>query len=508
MSTALTGPGRAYERSPEERHIMCYMDDGRLLVSKSHTNDARVTSFKAFLQRKKESVTVVPVDMQSISDAYESSTAPTKDASTKMQKMAMDLFYRGVLARASDIHIRVSKRYRTQVFFRIHNDLTHIEEHSSELGEQLCTAIYQAMCDVSDSTFKLTGQQDARISDRSKLPEVVDGIRIATTGTVDGHLMVLRLLYNDAHDGDIKSLGYADQHINAFTLMKRRPTGINIIAGPTGSGKSTTQARLLTGFIQETNGRKHVITVEDPPEYPIQGAVQTPVTNAETESERSLEFQRSIAATMRLDPDVIMIGEIRDTASADLALRAAMTGHQVWSTLHANNALAIIDRLRDLGIPLPLLCDPSIITGLICQRLVKTLCPHCKKPLKTAQKGYKEHDINRILAALRNTEHVYVMGKGCAKCNHTGTAGRTALAEIIIPDEQLMQFIQKEDRIGARRYWKNDQQGRSMISHAIEKAEAGLIDPFMAEDAIGPLIMEDIESDFRINSHEIKVATV
>jgi len=507
MAPILTSVGKPYAQSPEVQQILCYYEDGKLLVSKSHANDPRALSFKAYLTRKKEPINIKFVDMQQIADAYAAESkgdiTNKKESATKMEKMAKDLFHRAVAMHASDIHIRVSQRRRTKILFRVHNDLTLIEEHSSEIGEQLSTAIYQTMCDVSDTTFKILGRQDARISDRAKIPEKLDGIRIATAPQVDGHIMVMRLLYNDTSSGDIKPLGYSDAHVAAFTFMKRRPTGINIIGGPTGSGKSTTATRILTGYIQETHGRKHVITVEDPPEYPIENAVQTPVTDAESEAERSLEFQRAISSAMRLDPDVIFIGEIRDTASATLALRAAMTGHQVWSTLHTNNALAILDRLRDLGVPLALLCDPTIITGLACQRLVKTLCPSCKVSFKDSIRKYREEDAERVLMSLKDVAQVSVTGPGCSKCNNTGTAGRTVLAECIIPDERLMQFIQKEDRMGARKYWRDVLQGKSMIDHAITKVESGIIDPFTAEDTIGPLIMDAIESDFTIHHDEI-----
>lgn len=508
----LTSKGRQYEQSPEVQKILCYFEDGTFLLSKSHTQDPRVLSVQARLARMKARVNIKEVDMQKIADAYalehKNDPVSKKDASSKMEQMAKDLFHRAVALHASDIHIRVSQRGNTKILFRVHNDLKLTDEQSYEIGGLLCTAIYQTMCDVSDTTFKVMGRQDARISDRTKLPDKLDGIRIATAPQVDGFIMVMRLLYSDTSKGEIKSLGYADDHIFAFNFMQKRPTGINVIGGPTGSGKSTTQTQLLSKFIRDTKGRKHVITVEDPPEYPIDGAVQTPVTDAEGEEARSREFQRAISSAMRLDPDVIMIGEIRDSASASLAMRAAMTGHQVWSTLHTNSALAILDRLRDLGVPLALLCDPTIITGLACQRLVKTLCPSCKVPFTQVLKTYPQKDVERIFKVIINPDHVHVTGKGCEKCNHSGTIGRTVLAECIIPDERLMHFIQQENRMGARTYWRSELEGKSMIDHAIQKTELGFIDPFVAEDTVGPLIMDAIEADFSINPQEIRGVSI
>jgi len=181
--------------------------------------------------------------------------------------------------------------------------------------------------------------------------------------------------------------------------------------------------------------------VEDPPEYPIPGAIQTPVANVSTAEERSAAFQAAIKAAMRLDPDVIMIGEIRDTPSASLALQAAMTGHQVWTTLHANNSIAIVDRLIDLGVPAEILCDPAIVSGLVSQRLVKTLCPHCKVSLKNAIGSLSIREEYERIAKYIDLESVYIKGEGCDKCSGSGLLGRTVVSEVILPDNKIMEFF-------------------------------------------------------------------
>lgn len=503
-------PSSTYEEvvgqfSKEVKEILCYQEDGRLLISKTHRWKPEVSSIIARLKRLSMPHQIQYVDLSVISQMQEA-LAQNKDAvgKTDMQRASMQLFEKACTMRASDIHIRVSTLKNTSVHFRVHGDLELVEEHPSDWGAQLCTTIYQSMADVSDATFETMNRQDARIASRKSIPSGVDGIRIATTPQVDGFVMVLRLLYNDTVESfDLGLLGYLDRQQSAIELMKRRPTGVNIIAGPTGSGKSTTLQRTLGALIKESHGRKHVITVEDPPEYPIPGAVQTPVTNAETEEDRSRAFQSAIKACMRLDPDVIMIGEIRDTPSARLAIQASMTGHQVWTTLHANGAFAIIDRLLDLGVTIESLSDHSIITGLICQRLVKVLCPHCKVKLIETMERYTETQRRRVAAVVEDIERVYVTGNGCAHCWNTGSNGRTVVAETITTDPRLMSFIRARDRIGAMSYWKNEQGGKTMLGHAIELVVRGEIDPFAAEDIVGPLNMEEIESDNRIDQHEL-----
>src|SRR5690606_21821495 len=156
----------------------------------------------------------------------------------------------------------------------------------------------------------------------------------------------------------------APPQVNMIKRMRALPMGINIIAGPTGSGKSTTLQRCLSTLIRERRREISVFTVEDPPEYVIDGAQQMPVTNANTADERKAQFTKAINASLRSDPDVIMIGEIRDSSSAKLAFEAAMTGHQVWTTVHATDGLTIVSRLKDIGVEAYKLFDSTVVTGL------------------------------------------------------------------------------------------------------------------------------------------------
>lgn len=473
-----------------ELDTMVYFEDTTsvLFVSKDHAFHAGVRSYMQMLRNKGHSPDVQQVAMDVIRTKRANITENKASVlvMSEMQLTAKDIFRKAVLSRASDIHIRVSFKGHTKVLFRIHNDLEQIAEHPASWGKMLCSAIYTAMSDISDSTYEELARQDGRISGRDRLPAGLDGIRIATTPQVDGNVMVLRLLYNDADKStDVCALGYSEVQRDSLALMKRRPTGINIIGGPTGSGKSTTLQRTLLSIHQECRGTKHIITVEDPPEYPMPGIVQTPVADAHTDEERSAAFQAAIKATMRLDPNVIMIGEMRDTPSVRLAIQAAMTGHQVWSTVHANSAFAIIDRMVDLGISLNMMSDPSIVTGLICQRLLKVLCSHCKKPLAQLLERYSEEDQARVMASV-DLSATHVAGDGCEHCRGTGIIGRTVVAEVVVPDQALMAFVRKGDRDLAIDYWRA-RGGLTMLDSAIIKINAGLIDPFQAEDEVGPL---------------------
>jgi len=481
----LTAKGGEITISDDLRAIVALLDDGRLMVSKSHVFNPHVRGFMGRLTHLKREYTVHQCDLAVIAGFYENSV--TSESHSNMQVTAMQLFDRAVEARASDIHIRVSSRTRTQILFRIHNDLTYIEEHTFDFGDQLCTTIFQAMADVSDATFEKMSRQDARISEKGKIPANLDGIRIATSPQVDGYIVVLRLLYNDAaKDLDLGRLGFDAVQSAAVENLKKKPTGVVLIGGPTGSGKSTTLQRILSSIIAACHGRKHVITVEDPPEYPIVGAVQTPVTNMESEEDRSREYQKAIKAAMRLDPDIIMLSEIRDNPTGRLAIQAAMTGHQVWTTVHANNALAIIDRLVDLGVSQPLITDPTIVAGLVCQRLVKQLCPHCRRPLADHLHEFEQRTQDRFMRVL-NVGTVFVRGEGCAHCKNSGTLGRTVVAEVIVTDDRLMSYLRANDRMAAQEYITKELGVISMLEHAIQKINEGLVDPLQAEEVVGPL---------------------
>jgi type II secretory ATPase GspE/PulE/Tfp pilus assembly ATPase PilB-like protein len=495
----------AFAASVEERKMLCLLSDGRLLIAEGQGLNPHVLSYRARLDKMKRPYRAEFVTIEVIGRFYGSAggeMAGRHQEHTMMQVTAKDLLKRACRERASDIHIRVRKN-SAEILFRVHNDLVRTETHPKEYGERLLATLYGAMTSVSDNSYKPTERQDAAISDRDKLPAQLYGVRIATAPTSEGAVMVLRLLYNDAGDNiDLRPLGFSETHAAMLQQLKEQPIGMNIISGPTGSGKSTTLQRILCGELIEAEGKLHVITVEDPVEYPIEGAVQTAVTNANTEEERSRLFSAAISNAMRLDPDTIMIGEMRDRASAQNALRASMTGHQVWTTVHANSAVAIVDRLLDLGLPMSLVADHTVVTGLISQRLVKVLCPHCKKSLAEHQHELPDAVRSRVRHALgERFDSACIVGPGCSHCRQQGTIGRSVIAEVILPDEQFFKYIRAGEKTAAVQYWLTELGGRTILDHAIDKVAAGVLDPRMAEKMVGHLTIGARQAGIQAGMH-------
>jgi type IV pilus assembly protein PilB len=261
--------------------------------------------------------------------------------------------------------------------------------------------------------------QDGRIN--FKHQEQQFDIRVSILPTLHGEKVVLRLLNNDATDIDLNKLGFSSFDLNNYLQGVKRPNGILLISGPTGSGKTTTLYATLKFLNKET---RNILTIEDPVEYTLEG-----INQVQLKESIGLGFASALRTFLRQDPDVIMVGEIRDTETANMAIRAALTGHLVLSTIHTNSAWGTVSRLIDMQIP-PFLVA-STLTTTAAQRLIRLLCPHCKK-----EQEFKSDLYPKQFKPYTKVSHHY-LPNGCEECYYTGYKGRKAVYEVIPIDQEL-----------------------------------------------------------------------
>jgi general secretion pathway protein E len=320
---------------------------------------------------------------------------------------------------ASDIHIETYEK-RLSVRLRVDGVLREIVQPRRELAPLLVSRIkVMARLDIAEKRVP----QDGRISLRLAGREV--DVRVSTMPSSNGERVVLRLLDKQASRLDLSHLGMSAHDHGEMRALISKPHGIILVTGPTGSGKTTT---LYAGLTELNDKSRNILTVEDPIEYQLEGIGQTQV-NTKVE----MTFARGLRAILRQDPDVVMVGEIRDLETAEIAVQASLTGHLVLSTLHTNSAVGAVTRLHDMGIE-PFLLSSSLL-GVIAQRLVRVLCKECREP----------YVVDTYACAVLGVDPaepptVY-KAKGCVHCNGLGYRGRTGIYEVIVIDEEMRRLI-------------------------------------------------------------------
>ncbi len=323
---------------------------------------------------------------------------------------------------ASDIHIETFEK-ALSIRFRVDGVLRDVLTPSRKLAPLLVSRVkVMAKLDIAEKRVPQDGRISLRIGGRA-----VD-VRVSTMPSSHGERVVLRLLDKNATRLDLHSLGMTESNQQSFRRLIERPHGIFLVTGPTGSGKSTT----LYAGLQELNcNERNILTVEDPIEFDIDGIGQTQVN-----PKVDMTFARGLRAILRQDPDVVMVGEVRDLETAQIAVQASLTGHLVMSTLHTNTAVGAITRLRDMGIE-PFLLSSSLL-GVLAQRLVRTLCPDCKE-------AYPADNSQKKLFGMKKSESLTLYrASGCPQCNNKGYRGRTGIHELLIVDEKVQSLIHDE----------------------------------------------------------------
>ncbi|AMR66591.1 type II secretion system ATPase GspE [Aquipseudomonas alcaligenes] len=324
-----------------------------------------------------------------------------------------------IKAGASDIHLETFEK-RLVVRFRVDGILREVIEPRRELAALLVSRVkVMARLDIAEKRVP----QDGRISLKVGGREV--DIRVSTLPSANGERVVLRLLDKQAGRLSLQHLGMSERDRRLLDDNLRKPHGIILVTGPTGSGKTTT---LYAGLVTLNDRSRNILTVEDPIEYYLEGIGQTQVN-----PRVDMTFARGLRAILRQDPDVVMVGEIRDQETADIAVQASLTGHLVLSTLHTNSAVGAVTRLVDMGVE-PFLLSSSLL-GVLAQRLVRVLCVHCReaRPADEAECA--------LLGLDAASQPQIYHAKGCPECHQQGYRGRTGIYELVIFDDQMRTLV-------------------------------------------------------------------
>ncbi len=329
------------------------------------------------------------------------------------------LLTQAIRENASDIHLEAFEE-RSVVRFRVDGVLRDVVQPQRALHGALVSRLkVMARLDIAEKRLPQDGRISLRVGDRP-----VD-VRVSTLPTQHGERIVLRLLDKRSTRLDVAELGMDASMRRSFDHLIHAPHGIVLVTGPTGSGKTTTLYAALSELDRQ---RLNILTIEDPIEYDLDGVGQTQV-----HTKIGLTFAQGLRTILRQDPDVVLVGEIRDLETAEIAVQASLTGHLVLSTLHTNSAIGAVTRLLDMGVEGFLIA--SSLNGMLAQRLVRRLCSHCREPVSLEQRQ------RILLGVAEGTDVIVYKPDGCERCDGTGYRGRTGIFELIVVDDALRGLI-------------------------------------------------------------------
>lgn len=361
--------------------------------------------------------------------------------------------------RASDIHLEPQPDGGLRVRYRIDGILRNITTLPADVSRRAIVALkVMADMDIAESRRP----QDARIGTKYSVGQNEDmglDMRVSTLPCIGGEKAVIRLLPRENPFSEVEELGFSSQSLKTFLRWLKQPQGMIILTGPTGSGKtSTLYTSLQTIATEDVN----VVTVEDPVEYVLPQITQTQVNET-----AGMTFAAGLRAILRQDPDIIMVGEIRDLETADTAIRAALTGHRVLTTLHTNDAVSAVPRLKDIGQDPGLLSDALL--GIVAQRLVRRVCPHCAEPYHPTTEDLEVLGLENQAVSFEHWRH----GKGCSKCFNSGFLGREGVMEVLDVDNVVRQLIYEGTMTDLNLYLQSAH-FPSFLVGAVEKVTQGI----------------------------------
>src|SRR3989339_152232 len=355
----------------------------------------------------------------SVPEKNTGSVMPDIAEESGISKLVNLLIIQAVQERASDIHIEPEEN-RTRVRYRIDGILQEASSPPSHLHLALVSRIkIMSSLDIAETRIP----QDGRLSYNFEAREI--DVRVSTCPTIHGEAVVLRLLDKHGMLLSLSDMGFSEDNLKLFGEMLKHPYGIILVTGPTGSGKTTS---LYAALSHINTPERNILTIEDPVEYELSGIRQSQIN-----PKAGLTFGNALRSLMRQDPDVILVGEIRDIETSGIAIEAALTGHLVFSTLHTNDAPGALTRLTDMGVE-PFLTSSATV-GVVAQRLLRKICEECKEKVNLPKK------IVESISFFKDKDVTFYHGKGCKSCRNSGYKGRTGIFEIFTMTEEIRQLV-------------------------------------------------------------------
>ncbi|MHB1702274.1 MAG: ATPase, T2SS/T4P/T4SS family [Acidobacteriaceae bacterium] len=426
----------------------------------------------------------------------------TVPPSMDMRQMAITLLKRAGEHNASDMHVLLRETH-AEIQIRVKGRLRVMEKLPVREGQALSRAFFQGLATVKNSYNPLEFQ-DGQIAGEALKDTILSSVRLVRGPSypVDQNcgFVVARLQYKTGRpkqgkttkaypypstpegEIDLIGMGYTTEQAALMEEIASAPSGIVIISGPTGSGKTFTLNEVLK-HVARLRPYQRLISIESPVEHPMSWAIQLQASESKTED----AFGDRLVTTLRADPDILLIGELRSAASAIPARDAAITGHMVWTTLHVDDPYMVIDRLEGMdrqNLNRQAICDHKLIRAMIGQRLVGQLCPDCSKPLADDASALPRR-LTDALATWGDLRQVRIMGGGCETCGQDGIVGMRAVAEIVKTTPQLMQVLAKDGTSAARAFHRaSGQAGKSLLENAIDLVFQGLLDPREVEEEV------------------------
>lgn len=511
---------------PEEQQLMCFLRVSQkeilLLVCTDIWNSARMYSQR---QRAMRDAGVMPEFVRASRDIvaicykkFALGGTAGKGAQrdpTEVEKQAFAILDEAIAAGASDLHIE-ARQGHAEIYIRVDGFRRRLKTLPSlpfSDAESIGRVLYNVHADDEgkDAAWDPKKVQDAVVehytNDKTHVQLRFNSGPIYPAG---GFQIVIRFLrMNQSQTMKLARMGYSDHQQRQLDLALAGARGLVLLAGPTNSGKSTSMQALINRVYERRGTSIKISSVEDPVEYIIPGACQVGVpSKRRTGAEQDSAFTELLKGVLRQDSDVVMVGEIRDGDSAAVVKDLVLTGRKVFTTVHAFSAFQAFVRLREVGVPWDVLTNPGFVSGVVFQRLLPVLCPHCSVPLDQGAAAIVED----VRARLKTTsdvvaDEIRIRGEGCSHCGMSGYKGRVACAEVLIPDATILELLKKNDLVAAEQYWMrkgaDDAAARfargepwvakypTALAHAIVAMRQGLVDPADVEANVDVLTADD-----------------